>query len=230
MLRSHPLVNTLLDLEGNPRACVWTEPLFGIPLQLYTPYISLYMVALGVTESQIGLIASISMLLQVFWALLSGAITDKFGRKRTTLIADIIAWSIPCLIWAFSQNFTHFLIAAIVNSSWRVAGNSWNCLLVEDSDPDQLVDIFSWTYIAGLLAAFVAPLAGVLIARYGLVPTVRGLYLLAFVMMTTKFFGVGCTGHRDSPRRDPAKRDRQHQYHGFGQTIWWSISTHIENT
>ena len=188
MRKSHPLVNTLLSLEGNPRACVWTEPLYGIPFQLYAPYASLYMVALGVTESQIGLITSISMLLQVFSALLSGAITDKLGRKRATLIFDIIGWSIPCLIWAFSQNFTHFLVAAIINSLWRVAGNSWNCLLVEDSDPEQLVDIFSWIYIAGLLAAFAAPLAGVFIARYGLVPTVRGLYLLAFVMMTTKFF------------------------------------------
>ena len=188
MLKSHPLVKTLLSLEGNPRACVWTEPLYGIPFQLYAPYASLYMVALGVTESQIGLITSISMLLQVFSALLSGAITDKLGRKRATLIFDVISWSIPCLIWAFSQNFTHFLLAAVINSLWQVAGNAWNCLLVEDSDPDQLVDIFSWVYIAGLLAAFVAPVAGVFIAKYGLVPTVRGLYLLAFVMMTTKFF------------------------------------------
>ena len=110
MLKSHPLVNTLLSLEGNPRACVWTEPLWGIPFQLYAPYASLYMMALGVTERQIGLITSISMLLQVFSALLGGAITDKLGRKRTTLVFDVISWSIPCLIWAFSQNFTHFLV------------------------------------------------------------------------------------------------------------------------
>jgi MFS family permease len=188
MLKSHPLVNTLLSLEGNPRACVWTEPLWGIPFQLYAPYASLYMMALGVTERQIGLITSIGMLLQVFSALLGGAITDKLGRKRTTLVFDVISWSIPCLIWAFSQNFTHFLVAAVINSLWRITANSWNCLLVEDSDPDQLVDIFSWVYIAGLLAAFVAPLTGVFIARHGLVSTVRVLYLLAFVMMTTKFF------------------------------------------
>ncbi|NLJ68260.1 MAG: MFS transporter [Firmicutes bacterium] len=187
MVKSNPLVKTLVTLRGNARACVWTEPLYSIPWQLYAPYIALYQLALGVTESQIGLIASVGMFVQVFAALASGVITDKLGRKRTTHLFDIVSWSIPCLIWAFSQNFTHFLIAAVINGLWRVAGNSWNCLLVEDTDKRQLVHVFSWIHIAGLLAAFVSPVAGVFIARYGLVPTVRGLYLLAFVMMTVKF-------------------------------------------
>ncbi|NLY52392.1 MAG: MFS transporter [Firmicutes bacterium] len=187
MVRSNPLVKTLLTLKGNARACVWTEPLFSIPWQLYTPYIALYQVALGLSKGQIGLIASVSMFVQVFAALVSGVITDKLGRKRTTHLFDIIAWSIPCLIWAFSQNFTHFLIAAVINGLWRVAGNSWNCLLVEDTDERQLVHVFSWINISGLLAAFVTPVAGLFIVRYGLVPTVRGLYLLAFVMKTVKF-------------------------------------------
>ncbi|NLV91601.1 MAG: MFS transporter [Firmicutes bacterium] len=187
MFKSNPLFNTLVQLKGNPRACVWTEPLWGIPFNLYAPYASLYMIALGVTTSQVGLIASLGMFVQVFSALVSGAITDKLGRKRTTFIFDLISWSIPCLIWAVAQNFTYFVIAAIINGLWRITANSWSCLLVEDANPDTLVDIFSWTHIAGLLAAFVAPLAGVFVGRYGLVPTVRVLYLFAFVSMTAKF-------------------------------------------
>ncbi len=187
MVRSNPLIKTLLTLKGNARACVWTEPLFSIPWQLYMPYVALYQMALGLTERQIGLIASVSMFVQVLAASVSGVITDKMGRKHTTHRFDIISWSIPCLIWAFSQNFTHFLLAAVINGLWRIPANSWNCLLVEDTDERQLVHVFSWINIAGLLAAFVAPVAGIFVARYGLVPTVRGLYLLAFVMMTVKF-------------------------------------------
>ena len=29
--KQHPLISTLVNLEGNPRACVYTEPLWGIP-------------------------------------------------------------------------------------------------------------------------------------------------------------------------------------------------------
>ena len=187
MFADHPLVDTLRKLRGNARGCVYTEPLWGIPFNLYSPYVSVYMLAFGMTDGQIGLLTSIGIVFQVFWTLMSGPITDKLGRKRTTLIFDIISWSIPCLIWAVAQDFTYFLVAAVVNAVWRVTDNSWRGVLVEDTDPRLLVDIYSWIYIAGLLAAFVSPLTGVLIGKFSLIPTMRGLYILSFVMMTAKF-------------------------------------------
>lgn len=186
-LTRHPLFYTLFHLRGNARGVVLTEPLWGIPFQLYAPYASVYMLALGLRDSQIGLVASINMGLQIFWSLMGGAITDKLGRKRTTFIFDLITWSVPCVIWAVAQDFTYFVIAAVINSGWRVTHTSWTCTLVEDTDPQLLVDIYTWIYIAGLLSAFFAPLAGVLIGWFSLVPTVRGLYVFAAIMMTLKF-------------------------------------------
>ena len=185
---NHPLIQTLRSLEGNPKACVYTEPLFGIPFNLYTPYASIYMVGLGLVDQQIGLIASINLAIQIFTALLGGAITDKLGRRLTTFVFDLIAWSIPVLILIFAQNFWYFLAAAIFNSAWRVTHTSWTCLLVEDARADQLVHIWVWVYIAGLVAAFFTPLAGLMVGRYTLVPAVRGLYIFAFFMLTAKFF------------------------------------------
>ncbi|HEX9333003.1 MAG TPA: MFS transporter, partial [Anaerolineales bacterium] len=123
---------------------------------------------------------------QVILASLSGIVTDKLGRRRTTLIFDIISWTIPSLISALAQNFWYFLIAGIINSVWRITHNSWSCLLVEDAEPNQLMDIFTWIYIANILVGFVAPLAGVLIGAFSLIPTMRGLYIFAAVMFTVK--------------------------------------------
>jgi MFS family permease len=186
-MTTHPLVATLKGLKGNARGCVLTEPLWGIPYNLYAPYVSLYMLSLGLKDSQIGLIASIGLFFQILTASFSGILTDKLGRKKATLIFDLLSWSVSCLIWAVAHNFTYFVVAAIINSLWRVPSNSWMCLLVEDTDPGLLVDIYSWIYIAGLLAAFFAPFAGLLINTFSLVPTMRGLYLFTFVMMTAKF-------------------------------------------
>lgn len=187
MITQHPLVKTLINLRGNPKASVLTEPLWGIPYNLYAPYVSVYMLALGLKDSQIGLIITIGLAVQIVSALLSGPITDKLGRRVTTLIFDFIAWTIPTLIWAIAQDFRYFVAAAIFNGAWRVTHTSWSCLLVEDADPDELMDIYSWIYISGLLVAFFAPIAGLLINRFSLVPTMRGLYLFASVMMTIKF-------------------------------------------
>jgi MFS family permease len=183
---SHSLITSLRTFTGNTRGCVYTEPLWGIPYNLFVPYASVYMVAIGLTDQNIGLVLSVSWGFQVFWALMSGAITDKLGRRRTTLLFDILAWSVPAVLWAFSQNIWWFLIAGAMNAIWRVTMNSWTCLLVEDAEPEQLVDIYTWIHIANLTAGFVAPLAGILVARYSLIPTMQALYLFAAVMFTLK--------------------------------------------
>ena len=185
-MSEHSLFTTLKSLRGNPRGCVYTEPLWGIPYNLYSPYISIYMLALGVSDKQIGLIVSISWGFQIILALLSGVVTDKLGRRRTTLIFDILSWGLPALISALAQNFWYFLAAGIINSVWRIVHNSWTCLLVEDAEPDQLVDIYTWIYIANIMVGFIAPLAGVLISAFSLVPTMRALYIFAAVMFTIK--------------------------------------------
>ena len=185
-MKNHALITTLKNLKGNPRGCVYTEPLWGIPYNLYAPYISIYMLALGLSDKQIGLIVSISWVFQIFLALLSGVITDKLGRRRTTLVFDLLAWVVPSLISAVAQNFWYFLLAAVINSIWRISHNSWTCLLVEDTDPDQLVDVYTWIYIANQLVGFIAPLAGVLIGVFSLVPSVRWLYLFAAIVFSIK--------------------------------------------
>jgi len=185
-LKNHSLFATLRSLRGNPRGCVYFEPLWGIPFNLYAPYVSIYMIALGMSEKQIGLIVSISWVFQIFLALISGVVTDKIGRRLTTLISDILSWSIPALISAVAQNFWYFLIAGVINSIWRISHTSWSCLLVEDADQDQLVDIYTWIYIANLFVGFIAPLTGVLIGVFSFVPTMRGLYVFAAVMFTLK--------------------------------------------
>ncbi len=185
-MKNHSLITSLKSLRGNPRGCVYCEPLWGIPFNLYSPYVSVYMVVLGLADRQIGLILSISWGFQIVLALLGGAVTDKLGRRRTTLIFDILSWSIPALISAVAQSFWYFLAAGIINSVYRVTHNSWTCLLVEDAEPGQLVDIYTWIYIANLLVGFVTPLTGVLISIFSLVPTIRGLYVFAAFMFTLK--------------------------------------------
>ncbi|MBC7876221.1 MAG: MFS transporter [Anaerolineales bacterium] len=185
-MKNHSLITALKNLKGNPRGCVYPEPLWGIPYNLYFPYVSIYMIALGLSDKQIGLIVSISWGFQIILALLSGVVTDKLGRRLTTLIFDIISWSVPALISAFAQNFWYFLAAGVINSVWRITHNSWSCLLVEDAEQDQLVDIYTWIYIANVLVGFIAPVAGILIGAFSLVPTMRGLYIFAAIMFALK--------------------------------------------
>ena len=183
-LQLRATMDVLKGFSGNARACVAVEPLWGIPYNLYITYASVYMLALGCSTEQVGLITSISMALQTVFSLAGGVITDRLGRRRTTLLFDLISWTVPALIWAVAQNFWWFLAAGIINSAVRVVANSWSCLMIEDSRPQERVHIFTWVSVAGIIAGFISPLAGLLVKGFGMVTAMRVMYLFAFVSMT----------------------------------------------
>jgi MFS family permease len=183
---NHPLIKTLLELKGNPRITVWTEVMFGIPYNLFAPFFSVYMLAFGVTDQQIGALASLGLIVQVFSALLSGAIVDKFGRRLTLFIADLLSWSVPCAIWAVAQDFRFFVAATVMNSLWRISHTAWTCLMVEDAEERHLVHIWTWIMIFFTCTAFFTPLGGWFVGKYGLVPAVRWLFGFGFIMLSVK--------------------------------------------
>lgn len=181
---------TLRRLKGNARACVWLDPMWGIPHNLYAPYAALYMRETGLTPAQIGMVSSITLIAQIISALLSGVLTDKLGRRRTTLLFDLLSWSVPEILWMCSQNFAWFAAAALFNGMWRITMNSWSLLMVEDADEDMIVKCFSLTNLTGLLAAFIAPAAKLIVDACGIVLTMRLLHGIAAVSMTIKFIAL----------------------------------------
>jgi MFS family permease len=182
----NPLIHSLVNLKGNQKACIYTEPLWGLSMNLCLPYASVYMLNLGLRDSQIGFVTTVYMLSQVVFGLLGGLITDKLGRRKTTAIFDFLAWSIPCLIWVFAQNFWFFLAAAVVNGTMKVTQNSWDCLLVEDAKPEEITKLYSLVMSCGQLSALFAPISALLVSKLTLVPAIRILYINAFIIMTVK--------------------------------------------
>ena len=89
-LVKHPLLRTLIDLRGNPRACVYTEPMWGLSMNLCVPYASVFMLSFGMSDIEIGIITSIYMFSQMIFAFISGAVIDKMGRRLSTAVFDFL--------------------------------------------------------------------------------------------------------------------------------------------
>lgn len=178
----------LRNLKGNAKAAVLSQPLWGIPFNLFTPFATLYMFHMGVTDIQIGIMLAVGRFVQMALAFFGGVITDKFGRRLTSLFGDIVSWSIPALIWAFAQDFRWFLAAAIVNSFVQITGVAWECLWIDEIGDDgaKITQVYNWLHMCGVLAVFFVPIAGFFVGRFELVPVVRVLYFFAFVCMTAK--------------------------------------------
>ena len=186
ILQKNQLLRTLFELRGNPRVCVYTEPMWGLSMNLCLPYATVYMLAFGMNDTQVGIITSIYMFSQMIFAFLSGAIIDKMGRRKSTMVFDFLSWSIPCLIWAFSRNFWFFVVAALFNGMMKITTVSWDCLLIEDAPKDKITHIYSLVIISGNLSALFAPISSFLVAKLTLAPAIRILYINAFIVMTAK--------------------------------------------
>ncbi|MCU6790519.1 MFS transporter [Paenibacillus sp. WQ 127069] len=174
-------------LQGNARGCLIYEPMFIVPYSLYLTYASIYMLELGITETEIGLVTSLGLVLQIFTSLISGYLTDRMGRKRALLIYDLVSWSVATLLWMTAQNVWFFVIAAAFNSFQKVPNTAWYCLLVEGTHPKDRAYIFSTLQFISVASGLLAPLGGLLVERYTLISAERMMYGLAFVSMTAMF-------------------------------------------
>lgn len=185
-LREHPLIQVLANNGGNPRTLVLIEPLWGIPYNLIAPFATLYMYTQGITDVQIGLILSVTMVVQVFFSFIGGTLADKLGRKFTTMLGDFFGWALACLVWSVSNNFWLFLLAAVLNCFEQINQTAWYCLLIEDAHQKDLVGIYTWVSIGGLVAVFFAPISGLFVNTHSVVPVVRVLYFVFSMTMILK--------------------------------------------
>lgn len=163
---------------------VMCEPLWGIPFVLFNFYLSLYMKELGVTDKQLGYLISIGYIAGTFLSLISGAVTDKLGRKKTSFIFDLISWPLAVLIYLISNSFAMFVVATIINSFTRIVGVAWNLMVIEDADNEQRVAAFNLLNIINIATGVIIPLAGILVSIYGVIVSERIFLIFAAISMS----------------------------------------------
>jgi MFS family permease len=147
----------------------------------------LYQKQLGLTEIQMGIINSVAITTGLVFYIFSAPITNKMGRRKTSLIFDIFAWSLAMIVWAFAKNFIWFLVAGILSSVVRIVFVSWNLLISEDADESQRASVFGWINIIGTFGGFSTLLGGLFIDRFGIIPSMRWIFILGSLSMTLMF-------------------------------------------
>ena len=173
------------SISRNSRVCLSLEPLwtlFGPATFFYGP---LFMKELGVSELEMGIINSLATAASFVFFILSGPITNKLGRRKTTLFFDFLAWPLAMIFWGMATGFWWFMVAALLNSLVRIVQVSWNLLMIEDSKPQYRVAIFGICGIFSGMGGFVTMTAGYLRDAFGLIPVMRGVYLIGALSMFT---------------------------------------------
>jgi MFS family permease len=177
--------------------------------QMVFPYLSIYIIALGATATQLGLVNSLGMLAAGLAGPFTGWLIDRHG-PRSFYLAGIALLAVAYLTYALAQSWPITIVAMMAYwLGYSISGHSCaticgNCLANRDRATGMTI---CETVAAGLLG-IVGPILGTLIvASSGEVDVeaIRPLFVVAFVITIGTFvfiltqlsrqrWGMGGTG------------------------------------
>jgi hypothetical protein len=171
-------------LRGNAKVCVLCHPFWSVPFTLYHYYLSLYLKEVGLSDAQIGSLMVAGTVASLLFSLVAAPLTDRLGRRNTTLVFDLLSSALPPLLYLISPSFWMAMLATVLFNSNKIMSVGYYLVMIEDADDRQKAVAFNLfnliTYAAGLLI----PLAGLWVKAQGLVRAERAFLLASFIIMT----------------------------------------------
>lgn len=191
LLRKSPLMDQLMQLEGNAKWCVLCEPFWAITNALYVAYAVEYRKAIiGLDNANLGTLlgtlVTIQLAAQFISSFLGGVITDKLGRRKTCYYFDLLSGALSVLLLACAKNFWWFAASMALGGCWQINTNAWNGLLTEDCPPKKIPYAFSGITMVQLAATFLTPISIILVQKFSIIPALRGVYFFAFLSQAFK--------------------------------------------
>jgi len=146
---------------------------------IISPIWPLYVKFLGVSITQLGLVFSVSNGVSAVFQMLSGALSDKYGRRKLHLAGAAIA-VLPPLMYSYAANWTDLILWVVLAGLALGLYVPMRFSIVADASASEgRAKAYSWTN-TGLLTGFVlGPLVGGAVADiFG----IRAPFLLCFAL------------------------------------------------
>ena len=162
------------------------------------PYNSIYIVALGATGTQLGLLTSLSLLLTAVATMLTGWLSDRLDRKHMFLVGALIGVMVP--ITYFTAGSLYFLIPAFIFTGFAdgIISPAWTAMYANSIRNQNrgtiygLANIFMLTpmLFAGVIGGQIVSMSGGLTVD-GIRPVylVQALLLVSALLIVWKHLG-----------------------------------------
>ena len=145
-------------MKNNYKLLVFRRSLSGFFNNLYSQYIYLYIVMLGINVAYLGLFRSIASLLSSFISSSLGFISDIFGRKKAYIIGLLLE-ILSIIFFAFAFNWTFCLLGlALSITSFFGLKSVENILIAESTSRESRAFGFGLISSLSITASIISPL------------------------------------------------------------------------
>ncbi|MCB9496624.1 MAG: MFS transporter [Fibrobacteria bacterium] len=181
---SNPLASLWHAGTPNFRVLALTGILWTVPLALTEPYRFLFCHRLGLSESTLGLLLSADLVIRSLGLLLSGWFLRRFGAKRMLILADVLSWVVPYLLFATASTGIQAGFGLVLMSVNAFASTPYLCLLAEGALPATRTRAFAFLNICNILPGAILPwISADLTQSHDVVSVLRWLFLFQAVLM-----------------------------------------------
>ena len=173
----------------NARVCLLFLPLWSVPYSLSFFYLSLYLREYGVSDKQLGFLVTAGAAASILFSFLSAPVVDSMGRKKSTLIFDLVGSVLPFIIYTISGSFLFAMIGTLLNNASKIMNVGYYLLMTEDSDNAGRAASFNVFNILVIASGILVPVAGGIVKSLGLVAAERSFLVLSALAMTASALG-----------------------------------------
>jgi MFS family permease len=186
------IANGIGFVERQPRDWKVTairSSIFRLFYQMLLPYLSIYVLLLGATGTQLGIVNSVGMAVAGFTAPFTGWLIDRVGAKNIYL-AGIIFLTVSWFFYAIAPNWTFIIIAMLAYwLGFRTSMHSCNVICANSLATQDRATAMSCceTLAAGLLGV-AGPMIGALIVSYSGGVSINGIRPLFYLSLAGMVF------------------------------------------
>ncbi len=191
-------------LHSNLRWFLLAMILANIAGQMAYSLLSLYLVEMGASVGQVGLVFTVASLVPMALQILGGWLSDTIGRLRAIALGSFVA-SFGYLLFFISPSWEWVMLGLCIEYvSNSIVGPSFGAYIAEQSSEGERGRVFGFTQSIFMIVTVVGPaMAGFLAYRFGF----QIMLLVAFVFYAaaTGLRIWMATGGRFAPTRTPQR-------------------------
>ncbi len=179
----------LKDLDKRVKVTIAAQSLTGFGNRMTNRYTPLYVIALGASPTNLGLLTSISQAASSIIAVPMGWAVENYSVKKV-MIFNLILFTLHLAIMCFASNWLILIPAYLISTRIVRMGPLADIIYVTAVEPERRGTIISISRVIGNILGIFAPIIAAFVVTYFGGLNTQGIRPLYFIQLATTIFTI----------------------------------------
>ena len=163
------------------------QTLFMFTAFLWWPYRSLYILELGATKEQLGLLLTVETVSNLIFQYPGGVLADRYGRRKLIIVGAVLRLLSP-VSFLFASDWTHIVPAMVLSSSAMIGLPARMALIAESIPADKRSSgLGIYNTVTSIPMIITSLMGGMIVDYFGVI---NGIHYILYASATTAVLSI----------------------------------------